>query len=1190
MPIIFNIKTSFMRKFILLFLIFVGTYSFAQTNIGGVINHYAEVKSINYCDGKIAVDSTGNFAIGERILIIQMQGTTIDESNDSRYGTITDLRAAGHYEIASIKNKNLDTIVIENYLVNRYTIAGNVQIISYPKYDNALIVNELSARQWNGIKGGVLAFEVENELAFAAGIDVSGTGFRGGITTSEINNCTGTINNGNLYFYQSGNWRGAEKGEGISNKITGKENGRGAQATGGGGGNDHNSGGGGGANISAGGSGGERDTNFLTGDCKGQNPGVGGKFSTRETNRIFMGGGGGAGHSNNNVGTDGGAGGGIVLMEVGSISGQNFQIKANGNSAINTTGGDGGGGGGAGGSVILKINQPSTVDSIIVEIEGGKGADVFNDITSTCFGPGGGGSGGYVFSNITNINSRISTAGGANGVSTNSTRNGCGANNATVGADGVLANNFTDLIAGTMSIGSPIWQTQPDQAVLICPDGDFMLIGEASGLNPTYQWQIFDGSNFVNLSDDATTSGTQTATLSMTSVRRMMDQSQFRLVVTDACGAELISNTTILTVQSISVSNFSFTESSGVYQFDNLSMNATSYLWEFGDGNTSTDFEPTHAYPINGTYTVTLRVSGPCGVDEFIETITVMNILDPIANFTANDTEGCAPFSVQFQNQSTNANSYSWFFPGGMPVTSNDQNPVVVYQIPGTYTAVLAVENGVGFDTLEQVNFILVNSLPTADFDFNIADLSVQFNDRSIGATTYSWDFGDGNTSVMQNPMHTYSISGNYDVKLIVENDCGTAEFSITISVGGPPTADFSTIEKEGCAPFSVQFQNQSQGATSYSWFFPGGIPTFSNDENPIVVYNSLGSYTAILAVENAIGVDTSTQSDFIIVTAAPTSNFNFSGTGRDIQFNNLSIGGLTYSWDFGDGNTSTLENPVHTYTADGFYEVTLIVTNDCGDSTFSENLSIGGSPIAAFENNLSNGCAPLTVTFTDISTGVVSNREWIFPGGDVTTSANQSLTVRYFTPGIYDVILIVENQFGKDSLIKSALIEVQPRPFAGFEFDVNDLEVSFTNSSTQATNFEWDFGDGKTSNEENPNHTFPSTGDYFVTLNASNDFCSSSITFTVPISTNSAKDILNSGLVKVFPNPVGDILKIEIESHFLNNLNQIELIDINGRILDINQEFSSMNQMNVSTLPSGIYLLRFRANNGDWVSRFIKQ
>ncbi len=878
-------------------------------------------------------------------------------------------------------------------------------------------------------------------------------------------------------------------------------------------------------------------------------------------------------------------------MEVGSISGQNFEIKANGNSANNTTGGDGGGGGGAGGSVILKINQPSTVDSVIIEIEGGKGADVFNDITSTCFGPGGGGSGGYVYSNITSIDNRISIKGGENGVSLNSTRNGCGANSATAGASGIMANDLTNLIAGTNPIGQPMWQTQPDQAVLICPGGDFTLTGSAtSGLNLSYQWQIFDGSNFVDLTNDAGTTGAQTSTLSMTSVGSFMDQSQIRLVITDPCGGELISNTTLLTVQSISIANFSFVENNGAYEFTNLSMNATSYLWEFGDGNTSVDFEPVHNYATNGTYTVTLRVSGPCGVDDFTETITVTNVLGPTANFTADEVEGCAPFSVQFQNQSSNADTYSWFFPGGTPITSNDENPTVVYQIPGIYTAILAVENVVGVDTLEQINYITVNSLPVADFDFDITGLSVQFNDKSIGATTYTWDFGDGNTSTMQNPMHTYSMSGNFEVKLIVENDCGTAEFSNNLSVGGPPTADFGVNENEGCAPFTVQFQNQSQGATSYSWFFPGGNPTFSTDENPTIVYNTLGTYTAILAVENAIGVDTITQSDLIVVQTGPTANFNYTGTGRDIQFENLSAGGLTYTWDFGDGNMSNAQNPLHTYAADGFYDVVLVVSNDCGDATFTENITVGGSPVAAFENNLSNGCAPLTVTFTDVSTGVVSNREWIFPGGDMTTSANSSVTVNYFTPGIYDVILIVENQFGKDSLIKSALIEVQPRPFAGFQFDVNDLEVSFTNTSTQATNFEWDFGDGKSSNEENPTHTFLTTGDYFVTLNASNDFCSSSITFTVPVSTNSAKDISSNDLVKVYPNPVGEILKIEIEPQFLNGLERIELIDINGRVLDINQDLSSMNQMNVSTLPSGIYLLRFRTEKGDWVSRFTKQ
>ena len=337
-----------MRIFALLFLSSFSIFSIAQTSIGGIINDYSAVNFIDACEGKILVSNAAPYNVNDKILIIQMQGATINEDNSSSFGDILDIRSTGLFEISTIIAKNGDTLLIENRLLNEYDIDGSVQVVSYPEFDNAMITSELTAMPWNGTIGGVLAFSVANDLTFNADINITGDGFRGGTSVSNTNNCTGAFNNANQYFYSFGNWRGAQKGEGIAIKIMDKQNGRGAQANGGGGGNDHNSGGGGGGNVSAGGMGGERISNFISGDCRGNNPGEAGKFFPREANRVFMGGGGGAGHANNGMGENGGNGGGILIAQVTRVIGEGFAINSNGIGTNEIALGDGAGGGGAG--------------------------------------------------------------------------------------------------------------------------------------------------------------------------------------------------------------------------------------------------------------------------------------------------------------------------------------------------------------------------------------------------------------------------------------------------------------------------------------------------------------------------------------------------------------------------------------------------------------------------------------------------------------------------------------------------------------------------------------------------------------------------------------------------------------------------------------------------------------------------
>ena len=370
----------------------------AQSDISGIINDYAHVFEIDTCLGSLRLEDISAFQTGDRVLLIQMKGATILESDNADFGTLTDLGMAGVYEKGTITAIAGNEVLLENNILFEYDLGGNVQLVRIPQYQDARVVDTIKGLPWNGQTGGIIALEVLGQLEFAdnAVIDATGIGFRGGTSLTNLPNDCSWFNQQNDYYYDLNSWRGAEKGEGIADYINGKEAGKGPQANGGGGGNDHNSGGGGGAHLAQGGAGGKNEEPSTFG-CKGNHPGLGGKpIDVLPGERVFMGGGGGAGHSNNNVGTDGGRGGGIILITADRIAnnlGQVSFLSLQGASP-ELTKGDGAGGGGAGGTLLIEANTIDIQGEMIIDAQGGDGGRIDNQSQARCHGPGGGGSGG----------------------------------------------------------------------------------------------------------------------------------------------------------------------------------------------------------------------------------------------------------------------------------------------------------------------------------------------------------------------------------------------------------------------------------------------------------------------------------------------------------------------------------------------------------------------------------------------------------------------------------------------------------------------------------------------------------------------------------------------------------------------------------------------------------------------------
>ena len=322
----------------------------------------------------------------------------------------------------------------------------------------------------------------------------------------------------------------------------------------------------------------------------------------------------------------------------------------------------------------------------------------------------------------------------------------------------------------------------------------------------------------------------------------------------------------------------------------------------------------------------------------------------PVAAFTATPISGSAPLTVQFTDQSTGSPIYwEWNFGDGWMASGGIEarNPSNEYTVPGTYTVTLRVANFDGSDTEIKTGYLTVTSggtppvaaftaTPTSGYD----PLSVTFTDQSTNSpTSWSWDFGDGRTAIVQNPSHSYTASGTYTVTLTASNAGGSgSETRINyITVTPPaPVAAFTATPTSGSAPLLVTFTDQSANApTTWSWDFGDGQT--SSAQNPSHTYNTPGAYTITLTATNAYGSDSETKTDAITITV-PLPVAAFSGTPVSgevplvVSFTDASTNSpTTWAWNFGDGHTSTFQDTAHAYIAQGTYTVTLTVTNAGG-------------------------------------------------------------------------------------------------------------------------------------------------------------------------------------------------------------------------------------------------------------------
>jgi len=566
-----------------------------------------------------------------------------------------------------------------------------------------------------------------------------------------------------------------------------------------------------------------------------------------------------------------------------------------------------------------------------------------------------------------------------------------------------------------------------------------------------------------------------------------------RLVVNDMCGNDTIYQTVFIDSSALPVPNPN-ANVMNVCVGDPVSFNAgglqNSYDWRFDDGDSSTQENPFHAYLDTGNYTVLLTVTNICG-QQGVDSISlrVDTGLFPNAWF------GSAPSSCPNQLVNFSAQepgSYVWDFGNGM--TDTVQNPSTYFADTGTYVVRLILTNGCGnVDTNIQniiVAFDSLGGMGSAQFQFAgynmyqvdtdtvcIGDpVALRNNSWNGTQVTYKWLYGDGDSSLLQNPLpHTYSAAGNFEVQLIRSSGCGsvdTARKWVVVQTAASPDADLQWTPMSTCPGDVVLFfDNNSNDEIDnlynyYIWYGDGdssGILPTNNGLDFVLdthSYANVGDYEIIFTVTNACGV-TDTLRDTVFVNNPNTMPFYFNGNSSS-DYGSICPGdtvefwvatGNQVGWDYGDGSPID-STGYHVYSATGNYYVTGFILNGCGtvdtvlDTAYIDMNNIPGGQAGVNDNF---GCIGDTLWFERINSGSgdddgPQNEQFVWAFGDGDSAFTEDAFHVYTTGGVYMVNYAITNGCGS-SMSSVTLIIDEP--------SIDASALTITNASCGASDGE---------------------------------------------------------------------------------------------------------------------------------------
>lgn len=556
--------------------------------------------------------------------------------------------------------------------------------------------------------------------------------------------------------------------------------------------------------------------------------------------------------------------------------------------------------------------------------------------------------------------------------------------------------------------------------------------------------------------------------------------------------------------------------------FIDESIGAHRWYWDFGDTTTTSDTSnlsnPNYTYPSTGTYTVMQIVyndSTGC-VDTFRNVVILGSIL---ADFTTIDSI-CTGDSIQPINLSVDAVGYQWVAPFALPSNSSNNAPTITYNRAGIFPLTLYVFDNNGCpDSTQQLIYV-------AGIDTNIQHspdpvcraTPITFQDSSTGILSpiVSWLWG--NNSTQSSTVQQYIFSGNQIMPLQVQNSWGcTFNLEDSIAVGGL-FVNFTSAQQVclGNSVTLIALLNSPANAGgqrpyTYIWDFGDGRIDTTTVDVINHFYDSAGIYDVCLQIIDGVGCISTRCKPAWIEVADPTplftaDTFFSSCPPLEVNFSNLSLSGNQWTWRFGDGSSSNLENPTHVYSTPGFYDVSLEITAFSGCSaidTIVQMIQITG-PAGSFSSPAITSCSPRTVEFVGFGNNVASYT-WLFGNGasqtNINNTASDTINYTYTQAGQYVPILVLDDGMGCQIPIEQDTITIFEAPTPAFSVDSliclgDSLHFQLQTNISPGLSIAWTFeqGNPSSSNLVNPSVAYSDTGSFEVKLLVTQNGCADSL------------------------------------------------------------------------------------------------
>lgn len=493
----------------------------------------------------------------------------------------------------------------------------------------------------------------------------------------------------------------------------------------------------------------------------------------------------------------------------------------------------------------------------------------------------------------------------------------------------------------------------------------------------------------------------------------------------------------------------------------NSSTGGTSYAWTFGDGQTSSANHPHHVYTTPGTYDITLTATNGCGSQDTTIEVQIL----PLGSFSISGPDTlCADQGGAYSAYLSNASlsSIAW---------ASGADSIDILFASSENTALYALATDSNNCTYSDTLLIHINPGPQANFTFNTpsCDSLITFLNGSINATDLQWDLGNGENSTVVSPVGHYGGFGNYTIELIAVNACGSDTLDQQLTLG--PTGTLVLLGPDSMCvdqPEDYSVEIQGLGISIVQW-------SLDNSDSTSIAL-SLSSDSILFVT--VMGDDGCQYSDSILIQVLPLPSVSFELTpiicAHTVITTNASIGASSYEWDFGDGQSSDVDQPTHVYDGYGTYEITLTATNGCGirDTTAAIALVTPGVFSISGPDTL---CEDQTGVYNSaLADASLESVTWNSGSDSASTTFSSSVTAV-----LYAIAMDSSNCIYTDTM----LVHISPNPIAAFSFNPLpcDSVVNFSDNSTEASSWEWDLGNGMSSTLPFPSGHYPDFGTYTV-------------------------------------------------------------------------------------------------------------